>query len=94
MGQRRAEEDTVSEEEIRLIRQEIRSPQSAAIAGIIFSILLITGMLLSAKMVSTVPASIDREWLEQWPGSVSLVVTIVPFFSKWRNSCENLNRLG
>ena len=69
----------MDEENVRLIRRQIRSPRSAAIAGIIYSILMITGMLLTANMVSAIPADIDREWLETWSGTASLVVTIVPF---------------
>ncbi len=69
----------MDEENVRLIRQQIRSPRSAAVAGILYSILMITGMLLTANMVSDIPADIDREWLEKWSGTSSLVVTIVPF---------------
>ena len=69
----------MDEENVRLIRQQIRSPRSAAAAGILYSVLMITGMLLTANMVSAIPADIDREWLETWSGTASLVVTIVPF---------------
>jgi hypothetical protein len=69
----------MEEENVRLIQQQIRSPRSAAVAGILYSVLMITGMLLTANMVSAIPADIDREWLETWSGTSSLVVTIVPF---------------
>lgn len=44
MEQRQTEVDTMNEEEVQLIRQQIRSPRSAAIAGIIHSILMIVAM--------------------------------------------------
>ena len=69
----------MAEENVRLIQQQIRSPRSAAVAGILYSILMFTGMLLTANIVSAIPADIDREWLETWSGTTSLVVTIVPF---------------
>ena len=69
----------MEEENVRLIQQQIRSPRSAAVAGILYSLLMITGMSLTANMVSAIPADIDREWLETWSGTSSLVVTIVPF---------------
>ena len=34
----------MAEENVRLIRREVRSPRSAAVAGIAFSILMITGL--------------------------------------------------
>ena len=69
----------MEEENVRLIQQQIRSPRSAAVAGILYSLLMIIGMSLTANMVSAIPADIDREWLETWSGTSSLVVTIVPF---------------
>ena len=69
----------MAEQEVRLIRKEIRSPRSAAIAGIVYSALMITGMLLTANMVSSIPADINRNWLEEWSGIAKVLVTIVPF---------------
>lgn len=69
----------MAEQEVRLIRKEIRSPRSAAIAGIVYSVMMITGMLLTANMVSSIPADIDRNWLETWSSVATVVVTIVPF---------------
>ena len=69
----------MEEENVGLFQQQIRSPRSAAVAGILYSLLMIIGMSLTANMVSAIPADIDREWLETWSGTSSLVVTIVPF---------------
>jgi hypothetical protein len=70
---------TFREEESRIIRQKIRSPRSAAIAGIIFSVLLFVGMLLTTRMTAARPEDIDRAWIERWSGTVSVVVTTMPF---------------
>ena len=62
-----------------VVRQELRSPRSAAIAGIIFSILMITGMVLIFNMTRNVPADITQEWLDTWAQPASVAVTLVPF---------------
>ena len=69
----------MAEENVRLIRRQIRSPRSAAIAGIIFSVLMIIGMLLVRGMIADVPADISQEWLESWSNKAYITVTIVPF---------------
>ena len=69
----------MAEEEIRLIRRQIRSPRSAAVAGIIFSILMIAGMILMYNAVRTIPDDINREWLETWSGTASVVTMMTPF---------------
>ncbi len=40
----------MAEEELRLIRRQIRSPRSAAIAGIVYSLLMMISMLLLTSM--------------------------------------------
>ena len=67
----------MAEETIRLIQRRLRSPRSAAFAGIIFSLLLITSMVLTFEITSAVPADINREWLETWSSTASVVLTIV-----------------
>lgn len=69
----------MNEEEVRLIRQQIRSPRSAAIAGIVYSILMIIGMALTRNILASVPDVIDKNWLLERSDAVSVVVTIVPF---------------
>ena len=64
---------------VRLIRHQIRSPRSAAVAGIIFSILMTAGMVLMYSVVSDIPADIDRSWLATWSGTASVVLIMVPF---------------
>ena len=69
----------MNEEEVQLIRQQIRSPRSAAIAGIIHSILMIVAMALTRSVLASVPAVIDKNWLLERSDAISVVVTIVPF---------------
>ena len=63
----------------RLVRREFRSPRAAAIAGIVYSILIITVMLLTRRAGSVQPEDITVELLETWSGAFSLVLTMVPF---------------
>ena len=62
-----------------VVQRELRSPRSAAIAGIVFSILLITIMALTTRIARVSPEEITSEWLESWSSTVSLVLTLLPF---------------
>ena len=68
-----------AEETEQLVRREIRSPRSAAIAGIVYSILMFTGMILAYRVVNARPEDVTRDWLETWSGTASLMLTLVPF---------------
>ena len=63
----------------RLIRREVRSPRSAAIAGILFSLLLSASMILLYNSATASPADIGSEWLETWSGAATVVLVLVPF---------------
>jgi hypothetical protein len=67
----------MSEENERLIRSQIRSPRSAAIAGIIFSLLVMTSMILISSIES--PDDLNRDWLRTWFSTASLAIGLVPF---------------
>ena len=62
-----------------LVRRELRSPRSAAIAGIVFSLLMTTGMILAYRVARVKPEDVTRDWLQTWSGTASLVLTVVPF---------------
>ncbi len=72
-------QENLVEERRRLIRREVRSPRSAALAGIVFSLLMIASMILLYRSVTASLADIDREWLESWSGAASVVLVLVPF---------------
>ena len=44
-----------------LVRRELRSPRSAAIAGIVFSLLMTTGMILAYRVVRAKPEDFTRD---------------------------------
>lgn len=67
-------EDRVSD-----IQRKVRSPRSAAFAGIGYSILMITGMIITASINSVRLEDITAELLESWSRKASLVILIVPF---------------
>jgi len=62
-----------------LVRSELRSPRSAAIAGIVYALLTTAIMLLTASAVGAKPEEVTREWLETWSGTSSLVLALMPF---------------
>ena len=62
-----------------VVRRELRSPRSAAIAGIIYSILMTAGMLLTYNITRTVPKDITKEWLDTWSNTAGVALTLVPF---------------
>ena len=69
----------MNEENEQLIRREVRSPRAAAIAGIVYAILVITVMVLTRRAGNVQPQDITRELLENWSGTFSLVLTMIPF---------------
>ena len=62
-----------------VVRRELRSPRSAAIAGILYSLLSVTSMILLYNSVTASPADVGREWLEAWSGAATVVLVLVPF---------------
>jgi len=69
----------MAEDTQKLVRREVRSPRSAAIAGILYSLLTAASMVLLYTSVTAAPASIGREWLEAWSGAATVVLILVPF---------------
>ena len=69
----------MQEENLIQLQKQIRSPRSAALAGILFSGLLIASMLLITG-ISRVPlAEISSEWFETRASSISQALSLVPF---------------
>ena len=68
-----------TEELGELTRREIRSPRTAAIAGIFYSILIFAVMILTRRAANVQPEQVTREYLETWSGTFSLVLLLVPF---------------
>jgi hypothetical protein len=62
-----------------VVRRELRSPRSAAIAGIVFSLLMTIGMVLAYGIASDVPQDITKDWLEAYSDTASVALTLVPF---------------
>ena len=69
----------MQEESLTHIQKRIRSPRSAALAGILFSGLLITSMLLITGITQVSPDEISIEWLGSRASSVSLAMSLIPF---------------
>ncbi len=63
----------------RRVRHGIRSPRSAAFAGIGYSILMITGMILTASIARVRLEEITPELLGSWSRKASLIIILVPF---------------
>ena len=63
----------------RRVRREIRSPRSAAFAGIVYSLLMIAGMILLANIAEVRLEEITPEVLESWSRKASLIIFLVPF---------------
>jgi hypothetical protein len=68
-----------SEEIPQIIRREIRSPRSAAFAGILFSLLIITSMILLRTGAITDLAEVDTDWLEERSTAASVILVLIPF---------------
>lgn len=70
---------TVSEKNEYLIQRELRSPRAAAVAGIVYSILMFIIMILTRRAGNVQPQDVTREILETWSGTFSLVLIMMPF---------------
>ena len=68
-----------SESVQKLVRRQVRSPRSAALAGILFSLLIATSMILLRTGAIVDPAEIGPEWLEAGSAAASVVLVLVPF---------------
>ena len=63
----------------KVTRREIRSPRAAALAGIGYSILMITGLILTSSITRVRLEDITLDLLESWYRKASLVILMVPF---------------
>ena len=63
----------------RAVRREVRSPRAAAIAGIVYAILIITVMVMTRQAGSIQPENITGEILESWSATFSLILIMIPF---------------
>jgi hypothetical protein len=65
-------------QEATLIRARLKTPRAAAIAGILFSVLLVTGLLLFRLSVRADPLETGA-WLKTRSNTVALALNLVPF---------------
>ena len=70
---------TKSEGIPQLVQREVRSPRSAALAGILYSILIITSMILLRTGAIVDPAEIGSDWLEARSAEASVDLVLIPF---------------
>lgn len=61
------------------INHDIRSPRSAAVAGLIFAFLSVLQMALGSTIGADTPEIIQRELIETWSQIASIVLSIMPF---------------
>ena len=63
----------------RRVRREVRSPRAAGFAGIVYSILMSFGMILTDRFSEVSFGEITPEFLQNWSDTASLVIALVPF---------------
>jgi hypothetical protein len=66
------------ERDTTLNRSRLTTPRAAAIAGILFSVLLITSLVLIRISVPANPQDAG-DWLARYSGTVSLALNLLPF---------------
>jgi hypothetical protein len=69
----------MQEENLIQLQKSIRSPRSAALAGILFSVLLIASMALITGVTQVSVDDISAEWLGTRVDSASLALSLIPF---------------
>jgi hypothetical protein len=63
----------------QLAHRKVRSPRSAAVAGIICSLLVVTVIVVLRAGAIVDPADIDRDWLEARSAGASGILVLIPF---------------
>ena len=63
----------------KIVQRQVRSPRSAALAGILFSLLIGASMILLRTGAIVDPTKIDTEWLEAQSPAAAVVLVLVPF---------------
>lgn len=61
------------------LESRVRSPRSAAIAGLIFSVLMALQLILLPTLDSVASADVIRELMDSWSNSVRFALGSVPF---------------
>lgn len=77
-GKRERRRDPMTEEPQPISNPRLTTPGSAAAAGILFSLLLCTTMLLTFASIPDDPAS-ETEWLTDHKGRITVALTLIPF---------------
>ena len=62
-----------------LVQRKVRSPRSAAISGILCSLLIVTVIIVLRGGAIVDPAEIDRDWLEARSATASWILVLIPF---------------
>src|SRR5271170_294416 len=70
--------EKMMKQEVTLIRARLKTPRAAAIAGILFAVLLITGLVLFRLSVRADPLEAGA-WLKTGSKTVALALNLVPF---------------
>ncbi len=63
----------------KMVQREVKSPRSAAIAGILFSLLLGVSMFMLRTGALIDPSEINQEWLETQSSAAPVVTVLIPF---------------
>ncbi|MGD8807529.1 MAG: hypothetical protein PVH65_16870 [Chloroflexota bacterium] len=69
----------MARENAERIRQEVRSPRSAAVAGIVFSVLMFAVMIVTRGLASEQVSEVTGERLELWTDAAKFAMGTVPF---------------
>ena len=69
----------ITEETNQKVQNQLSSPRAAGFAGILFSLLLFTVMIMTRGFTEVNPENIVTEWTETWSGTASQVITMVSF---------------
>jgi len=76
----REEKDQVMNQRATLVRQRLKTPRAAAVAGILFAVLFVISMTLLRSVLPEDLAGPDAAmWLKSNTGPMSLALTMVPF---------------
>lgn len=69
----------ITEESNRIVQKQLNSPRAATVAGIIFSLLMLSVLFITDGFTEVNTENIATEWVDTWSRLSSLAITMMSF---------------
>ena len=69
----------ITEERNRKVKNELKTPRAAAVAGILFSLLMLSVLFITDGFAEVNTENLATEWVDKWSRLASLAITMISF---------------